>query len=105
MSTYQIIEKAALEIAYDGGNTIGNPNLGGLTEEQFLENLRGWLRERPTVPLQSAEIFLKGLSEADLETVCSGEESDADAIFSRGGFCGREARALLIALFEEVVCA
>lgn len=83
---YPSIRVAALLIAYDNGMVNR-----GETEKDFLERAHGALTADGvvTMDLVYLEMFLKGLSEADIMLLCCGEQSDQDAIevnapFSRG---------------------
>jgi hypothetical protein len=71
LSDFPGIKRAALEIAYDnGGINRFRP------EVVVLHELEQFLARQPSELLPDIDGWLSGLSDADLETVCCGEESD-----------------------------
>ncbi len=77
MSGYANIEKAALEIAYDNGSINR-----GRSENDALAELHRFLDRSgyATDQLSNIDDWLGNLSDDDLQTVCAGEEQEADAI-------------------------
>lgn len=69
--------RAALLIALDnGGINRTRP------EAQMKRELREWMARQPAEILPSIDAWLAGLSKDDLETVCCGEASEADALLA-----------------------
>ncbi len=72
---YPGIWRAAREIAYaNGGVNRDRP------EDQVGKEFGAWIAKQPSDPLMLIDIFLSSLSDDVLNTLCDGEESDANAI-------------------------
>ena len=92
---YLGIERAALEISYDNG---------GINRDRTESSMLHELRELLSCSLRAAELqpineWLTALSDADLRTVCCGEETELLAALA-GAPAGTD--ALLTQIFEEV---
>lgn len=89
------IKKAALEISYDNGGIHRDRS-----EAKMLRELNTWLMEHETFyAMPAIDAWLAGLSQTALQTVCSGEESEA-TVFLRSA--PADTSALLNAIFESV---
>lgn len=76
-SRYPGIKRAALEIAYDNGGIHR-----GRSEKRMLREFGHWLERQPSDLLPDIDKWLSALSEVDLQTVCAGEVSEADALLA-----------------------
>lgn len=95
------LKRAMLEIAYDN-NMIGNPSLGGSTEEQVLDQTEEVLGAEGVdfADLVVIDAWLATLTQEELELVCSGEESEA-AEFMKSRRAPEHTSGLLNDLFEH----
>lgn len=91
--TYPSIEKACLEITYDNGGIYS-----GRSERKWRSEYLRWIARRGE-PLREIDAWLQQLSDADFETVCVGEHSEAEAIFADAP---KFTQALLADFFWEV---
>ena len=73
------IKRAALEIALDNGGINRFRS-----EERQQREFRRWLEKQPQELLPAIDAWLSGLSDEDLQTVCDGEVTEADAILANG---------------------
>ena len=73
------IRRAALEIALDNGGINRFRS-----EKQQQREFRKWLEKQPQELLPAIDVWLSGLSDDDLQTVCGGEVTEADAILANG---------------------
>lgn len=94
------IRKAALEIAYDNGMINRE-----CSEDAWLKSLDPVLGAEGVTDedLDRLDAWLLGLSDADLDTLCSGEERDAEGIEAdcpTGGPDGERLSKLLVDIFE-----
>ncbi len=88
------ITRAALEIAYsNGGITCVR------TQQRMLGELSRWLDRQPAETLPDIDAWLFALSDEDLQMVCDGEQSEADAVLQ---FAPPFTDRLLADYFDEV---
>ncbi len=74
------IQRAALEIALDNGGINRFRS-----EKQQQREFRRWLEKQPQELLPAIDAWLSGLSDDDLQTVCSGGEGpEQDALLASG---------------------
>lgn len=92
---YPKIIKATLEIAYDNSGINRNRS-----EEDVLNDLKTYLFIGDLSETDLCERFLETLSDEDLVIVCTGEESEQDAILARGPSM---LDGLLVGIFNEVI--
>ena len=97
VGAYQNIERAALEIAYDNGGIHRDRNVSDHKRElhSFLAMECSFSDEQ----LKTIDIWLGTLSDEHLETICSGEQSDAKLLLI-GAPEGTD--RLLTEIFDEV---
>lgn len=78
MASYPIIRKACLEIAYDnGGVNRDRP------EKQVSVEIDGFLSSRPySDQFAAIDAWLAALPPADLETICAGDQDEAEKIMA-----------------------
>ena len=97
MKTPPTIHRAAVEIGYDSGAVHLYP-----TPEEYNADVQALL-DKSTLDIQAVEAALAGLSDADLITLCIGEQDDQRAVLET---MPADIRAsvdqLLEQIFEEV---
>ncbi|WP_029002805.1 hypothetical protein [Azorhizobium doebereinerae] len=80
MSTYPGITRALFLIVLDNGGLHRDR-----PEKEVRSDIARWLSQQPQDLLPAIDAWLAGLSDEDLELVCAGEASEADAFMASAG--------------------
>jgi hypothetical protein len=91
---YKGIQRATLLIALDNGGIHR-----GRSEKDQRRELHKWLARQPADFLPAIDEWLSLLSDDDLETVCAGEQSEAEALLAQAPVF---TDSLLNAYFDEI---